>query len=281
MKKKGIDISEFQGKISKENFQKAKKSGVEFVILRLGYTGSKTKKPTLDACFEHNYKNAVAAGLPVGVYYYSLATNNRKAMEEAQFCISNIINKQITYPVYIDMEDPNYQTYCTKNTLASVCDSFCRVINENGYNAGVYASVSWFNNKIGKITEKHTKWVAQYYKKCEYKGNYDMWQYSSLESVPGIANHTDVNYCYTNFIKPAVEIKYPKLPLRGYFKKGDRGNQVRALQILLNALLDTNIAIDGVYGEKTEKAVIKFQERYDLDVDGLFGRKSLKQAKSI
>ena len=55
------------------------------------------------------------------------------------------------------------------------------------------------NNKIGNITAPHTKWVAQYYKECQYQGAYDMWQYSSSESVPGIASKTDVNWCYKKF----------------------------------------------------------------------------------
>ena len=54
-------------------------------------------------------------------------------------------------------------------------------------------------NKIGKITASHTKWVAQYNKTCDYKGDYDMWQYSSSESVPGIADKVDVNWCYKKF----------------------------------------------------------------------------------
>ena len=63
------------------------------------------------------------------------------------------------------MEDNTYQGKQSKATLASVCNAFCKKITNAGYIAGVYASLSWFNNKIGKITAKHTKWVAQYYKK--------------------------------------------------------------------------------------------------------------------
>lgn len=199
VKIKGMDISTWQGKISKANFEKAKNAGIEFVILRLGFTGSESNKPTLDNTFENNYKNAVAAGLPVGVYYYSLATNEAKAKEEANFCIKYLKGKKLTYPVYIDMEDLKKQAKQTKSTLATVCNVFCNTINAAGYKPGVYANTSWFNNKIGNITAPHSKWVAQYYTKCEYKGVYDMWQYSSSESVPGIDDETDVNWCYKKF----------------------------------------------------------------------------------
>jgi GH25 family lysozyme M1 (1,4-beta-N-acetylmuramidase) len=196
---KGMDVSTWQGNISKANFEKAKASGIEFVILRIGYTGSKTNKPTIDDTFENNYKNAIAAGLPVGIYYYSLATTEAKAKEEANFCISKLKGKKITYPVYIDVEDPSKQAKQSKATLAAVCNVFCNTIKAAGYKPGVYASLSWFNDKIGNITANHSKWVAQYNKTCDYKGTYDIWQYSSSEAVPGIGNKVDVNWCYKKF----------------------------------------------------------------------------------
>lgn len=199
VKLKGMDVSAWQGNISKANFEKAKNAGIQFVILRLGYTGSSSKKPTIDKVFENNYKNAIAAELPVGVYFYSLATSDSKAKEEANFCIANLKGKTITYPVYIDMEDNTYQGKKSKSTLASVCNIFCNTITAAGYKPGVYASLSWFNNKIGAISAPHSKWVAQYNTTCDYKGTYDMWQYSSSESVPGIASKTDVNWCYKKF----------------------------------------------------------------------------------
>lgn len=204
VKIKGMDISAWQDKITVDNFKKAKAYGIEYVLLRVGYTGSSSKSPTIDSVFENNYKNAISAGLKVGAYYYSLATNTTMAKKEADFVIEKLKGKTISYPVYIDMEDNTYQAKCSKATLASVCNIFCNTIKNAGYIPGVYASLSWFNNKIGTITAEHTKWVAQYYKECQYKGAYDMWQYTSSENVPGIAKNTDVSWCYKDFAK-AVE----------------------------------------------------------------------------
>ena len=199
VKVKGMDISAWQGNISVDNFRKAKDSGIKYVILRVGYTGSSSKLPTLDKTFANNYKNAIAAGLPVGVYFYSLATTIALAKAEAEFVIKNLEGKKITYPVYIDVEDNATQGKVSKSTLATVCNTFCSTVAAAGYKPGVYASISWFNSRIGNITVPHTKWVAQYYSKCEYKGVYDMWQYSSSEKVPGIADKVDVNWCYKKF----------------------------------------------------------------------------------
>ena len=211
VKIKGMDISAWQDKITVDNFKKAKAYGIEYVLLRVGYTGSSSKSPTIDSVFENNYKNAISAGLKVGAYYYSLATNTTMAKKEADFVIEKLKGKTISYPVYIDMEDNTYQAKCSKATLASVCNIFCNTIKNAGYIPGVYASLSWFNSKIGTITAEHTKWVAQYYKECQYKGAYDMWQYTSSENVPGIAKNTDVSWCYKDFSKvtkptPIVEV---------------------------------------------------------------------------
>lgn len=290
VKLKGIDVSAWQGTITVDEFKKAKKSGVDFAILRLGYTGSSSKKPTLDNYFEQNYKNARSAGLPVGIYFYSLATTKAKAEEEASFVLKHIKNKIITWPVYIDVEDPTYQSKCSKSTLANVCNTFCNEIKRAGYETGVYASLSWFNNKIGNIVSFASIWVAQYYSKCQYKKNYDMWQYSSSENVPGIASHTDVSWCYKDFRKdtpqptPTPEKEtysgtFPTFEL--YLEKGDKGTQVKYLQKFLNWALDLKLNVDGEFGTKTLKAVKQFQEKTGISVDGKFGKTSLKKAKTF
>lgn len=193
---KGVDISTWQGKCSVADFKKAKASGIQFVILRVGFTGTESRKPTLDNCFENNYANAKAAGLKIGYYYYTTATTEAMAAEEAKFTLAHIKGKQCDYPVYFDVEDPQYQSKLSAATLAKLCNKFCNIVNKAGYKAGVYASLSWFNNKIGKITATHTKWVAQYYKECQYKGAYDMWQYTSEGEVPGLGSRIDMNYYY-------------------------------------------------------------------------------------
>ena len=74
---------------------------------------------------------------------------------------------------------------------------------------------------------------------------------------------------------------FPKLPERGYFKKGDKGTQVKNLQKFLNWYGGYGLAADGDLGDKTLSAVKKFQKAEGLTVDGLFGSKSLAKAKTV
>lgn len=54
-------------------------------------------------------------------------------------------------------------------------------------------------------------------------------------------------------------------------RRGHTGDQVKNLQMLMNACLGTSLTLDGVFGSDTEKAVIKFQSQYGLTADGIVG----------
>lgn len=287
---KGVDLSYAQGKLTKSNFDNIKASGIKFVILRIGYTGTSSRQCSIDSTFENNYANALAAGLEIGAYYYSTATNTTMAKKEADYCIAHLKGKHITFPVYIDVEDTVYQTRQSKTTLAKICNRFCKTVNAAGYTAGVYASKNWFETKIGAITEKHTKWVAQYYNKCTYKGSYDMWQYTSSGNVKGIKGRVDMNYSYKDFSIGQKDFNskelytsnypgtFPTLPGRGYFRRGDKGLQVILVQKYLNWFGNYKLKLDGSYGPKTIAAVKNFQKKMKIKQDGLFGEGSLSKA---
>ncbi|SCJ87486.1 Autolytic lysozyme [uncultured Eubacterium sp.] len=288
MKNKGIDISYWQGKKSVAHFTKAKRDGIKFVILRLGFNA----ELNLDSTFEPNYKAAKAAGLKIGAYYYSTAKTANQAKNEAEFCIKHLKGKKLDYPVFIDIEDNDTSGKCSKATLATIARTFCKTIETAGYRSGVYASLSWLTSKIGDIKGLNI-WIAQYNDRCTYTKPYHMWQYSSSGKVDGFSGRVDVNYQYRNFAaktvtqtvtsasKKAYAGTYPKLPLRGYFKSGDAGTQVDRLQQLLNWAEGVGLNVDGIIGPKTISAVKDYQKEYNLVVDGLFGRKCLSKAKAI
>ena len=74
---------------------------------------------------------------------------------------------------------------------------------------------------------------------------------------------------------------FPELPIRGYLKKGDRGESVGHLQKFLNWAIGSKLSVDRDFGVKTRAAVVSFQKKYGLMQDGLFGKKCLAKAKTI
>ncbi|MCD8050595.1 MAG: peptidoglycan-binding protein, partial [Clostridiales bacterium] len=54
-------------------------------------------------------------------------------------------------------------------------------------------------------------------------------------------------------------------------QKGDEGQQVTVLQILLNTAIQRNLDTDSKFGTKTQTAVEDYQEAKGLDADGICG----------
>lgn len=197
--KKVIDISAWQGKVTKSNFQKVKGDGVKAVILRTSYTTQVGFNLYKDKVFEYNYKKAVAAGLPVGVYHYSQARTVDEAKHEARYVLSIIKGLKITLPIAFDWEfggrlSPSVAKKNGKAGNKKICDAFCNIIKEAGYDTMVYANLYTFNNYISDdIYKKWKIWIAQYSRTCDYKHKYYLWQYTSSGKVAGLSGRIDMN----------------------------------------------------------------------------------------
>ena len=101
---KAIDISYWQGKVSRENFEKVKKDGIKSVIQRSGYTSQSKFSLNTDSTMINNIINAAAAGLNVGIYHYSQAISVSEAKKEAEFCLNTIkkYKSYINLPVFFE-----------------------------------------------------------------------------------------------------------------------------------------------------------------------------------
>ena len=196
---KGIDVSEFQGNI---NWDKVKADGIEFAILKLGniYDYDANYK---DSKFDTNYKNARANGIKIGAYIYNYCNTIDTLKKGLEWAIKKLEGKELDLPFYLDMEDKDIQGE-TVATLTNQCNEFAKYVKSKGYNAGVYANVNWLKNELNPsdFDKDISVWVAQYYKECQYKGEYDIWQYASDGSINGISGNCDMNYLYnTDIIK--------------------------------------------------------------------------------
>lgn len=194
----GIDISKHNGNI---DWNAVKNSGVQYVILRCGYRGSASGVLVEDQKFKRNIQGATAAGLKVGIYFFSQAVNEVEAVEEASMTLSLIKNYRITYPVYIDVESANGRADgISKAARTSVINAFCQTIRNSGYTPGLYANKNWLTEKINTGALGGCKiWLAQYVAAPTYGGRYEMWQYSSRGSIAGIKGNVDLNVSYMGY----------------------------------------------------------------------------------
>lgn len=195
--KNGIDVSSHQGSI---DWSSVKAAGINFAIIRVGYRGSKSGVLVEDSCFKKNIQGATAAGINVGVYFFTQAVTEAEAVEEASMALSLCSGYNLAYPIFVDTENGSGGARANgldKATRTACVSAFCKTVANGGRKAGVYASKSWYNNKIdASAFSSYFIWVAQYNTTCTYKGKYNMWQYSSKGSVPGIKGNVDVNIAY-------------------------------------------------------------------------------------
>lgn len=192
----GIDVSKWNGNI---DWNAVKNSGVNFVIIRCGYRGSSEGALIEDQKFRSNIKGAQAAGLKVGVYFFTQAVNEVEAVEEASMVINLVKGYTLSYPVYLDVEGSNGRgDRISASQRTANIKAFCGTIANAGYKAGVYANKTWLTSMINTSQITNYKiWLAQYAQAVTYTGSrYDMWQYTSKGRVTGISGNVDMNICY-------------------------------------------------------------------------------------
>lgn len=212
-----VDISKYQGNI---NFSDLAKTEIKGCIIRAGYRGyGKPGTIVTDPYFITNVNGCINNNIPYGVYFFSQATSVEEAKEEANYTL-NLLKRfkiQPLFPIYIDTEYSNNlhtgrADKLAKDDRTNIVKAFCNTIENAGYYAGIYASTSWYNNKLNDSELiNFTHWVADYRSYNGYKGNYGMWQYTSSGKLNGISGRCDLNWCYIDF--PSV-IK--KAGLNGY-----------------------------------------------------------------
>lgn len=195
----GIDVSRHNGNI---DWKAVKASGVDYVIIRCGYRGSSTGALIQDQNFTKNIQGATAAGLKVGIYVFSQAINEVEAVKEASLAVACAKGYNLTYPIFIDTESSGGRAdKIDKATRTAVVNAFCQTVANSGYKAGIYASKTWFEDKLNmsNISSSYRIWLAQYAAAPTYKGRYDMWQYSSKGKISGINGNVDLNLSYMGY----------------------------------------------------------------------------------
>ncbi len=193
--KTGIDVSKQNGEI---DWKQVSDAGVEFAIIRAGYRGAATGSLVEDPCFAENMRGAAANGISVGVYFSTQAVNEVEAVEEASAVLQLVREYKLDYPVFIDTEGVNGRADALDaETRALLCQAFCRTVESEGYDAGIYGSRYWYNDRLKTDgLQDYYIWLAEYRSMPLYKGYYHMWQYTSKGAVDGISGNVNMSVSY-------------------------------------------------------------------------------------
>ena len=203
----GVDVSSHQKQI---DWAQVAASGVDFAMIRAGYRGYYNPTLNTDAYFHYNMREALANGLQVGVYFFSQAITVEEAQAEAYYLLDLIQKYDITYPVVFDWESVNNDDSRTKDTdgetVTKCALAFCKIIEDAGYLPMTYGSPSkiYAGGIQLEYLQNYPFWLAHYTKDWEptsFRYHYNMWQYSSTGSVPGIEGNVDLDLCLTDFSK--------------------------------------------------------------------------------
>lgn len=200
----GIDVSKHNGTI---DWQKVKKSGVQFAIIRAGYRGYGQAGTLMqDIKFVENMRGAIAQGIDVGVYFYSQAINEAEAIEEADMTLriirENGFANNITLPVVIDTEESSGRAdHISTEQRTKAVKAFCERIKQTGFTPMIYSNPYWLDYKLNMSElSQYNLWLAHYTgtndplnNPSNYKGNYQIWQYTSTGRIDGINGDVDLN----------------------------------------------------------------------------------------
>lgn len=194
----GIDVSSHQKEI---DWQQVAASGIEFAMIRLGYRGYGMEGTVnLDPYFQQNLEGAKAAGLKVGVYFFSQAITLAEAEQEANFVLENLAGASLDYPVVYDWEEvgPQGRAYTLDNdTLTQCALTFCGLVEASGYKPMVYYNlpVGCTRYQLEYLTQ-YPVWFAQYSNRPTMYYDYRIWQYTDSGSVPGVSGKVDMNLAF-------------------------------------------------------------------------------------
>lgn len=195
-----LDVSRWQGKIKMEGWAQVKAAGYKGVMLRA--VGSRNGMPYIDPTFEDNYANAKAAGLDVGVYYYTYATSEAMADAELALVRQAVYGKELTLPVAVDVEENELKPMSTLD-LTNLTAYALEQVEKMGFYAQLYTYTGYkYELDMARLSSRWDVWLADYTgktPKVDFK--YNAHQHTSKGSVPGISGNVDLNVTTINYPK--------------------------------------------------------------------------------
>lgn len=198
----GVDVSCFNGMV---NYAAVKAQGVDFVLVRIGGRGWESGLVYVDSMAMDHLRSAKAAGLKVGVYFYSTAVNVAEAVQEASLIIEQLDGMELEMPVFIDMEYSGSFPRGRADALntaqrVEIISAFCKTMENCGYKAGIYSGESLLNSSVDHSSiEQYCIWLANYTENNAlptYPHRYDIWQFTDRGVVEGMGGNVDINVIF-------------------------------------------------------------------------------------
>lgn len=197
----GADVSKLQDYI---DFSKARKDGLDFVMVRVGARGYSSGQLVMDDYFTENIKRASDAGLQTGVYFFSQAVSVEEAVEEAELVLEAIADFKVTYPVAFYMDeiagDSSRIDRLSRTEKTEIAKAFLDKVREAGYLPMLYGDKEWLIRQVdlSKVSE-YDIWLSQLEDIPDYPYRFSMWQYSTTGTVDGIAGYTNLNISFIDY----------------------------------------------------------------------------------
>lgn len=199
-----IDVSRYQGKITLDGWKQVKAAGYKGVILKTVSTNKKLSSRAdglyIDPTFEANYRNARAAGLDVGVYYYTYATSEAMANTELALVREAVRGKELTLPLAVDVEDNKIKQLSTLD-LSNLTAYALEQVEKMGFYAQLYTYTGYkYELDMARLSSRWDVWLADYTGKTPKAAfRYSAHQHTSKGSVPGITGDVDLNVTTINY----------------------------------------------------------------------------------
>ena len=190
----GVDVSAWQSNI---DWQLVKASGVDYVMIRIGWRGSEQGALFEDECFQKHYAGAAAAGLKIGGYFFSQAISVEEAKAEAEYVLELLGDRTLQMPLIYDweqMQSTDRTAQMDARTLTDCAITFCETVKSAGFDPGIYYNLD-LAERLMYLTEltDYRFWLALYSSTMNYAYKIDMWQYTNTGTVPGIEGDVDLN----------------------------------------------------------------------------------------
>lgn len=195
--RRGVDVSEYQQNI---DWEAVRGAGFDFAFIRIGCRGNTAGDIYEDDLARQNLAGAKAAGLDVGVYFYSQSISPEEAAREARWCLDFLAGEALDLPVVYDWEwvgGSARTANMDKDTLTECARSFCDTIENGGYGSMIY-----FNPHVGRDLldllqlQDYPWWLAHYTDQMDYPWKVEYWQYTESGSVPGIKGDVDIDLMF-------------------------------------------------------------------------------------